>query len=71
MTMPGPFLDSMIAATGASMVAGFIAIIRSQMLLNRNVGKLVKMDELWATDLEAIARVQSPKANAHRRQGIP
>jgi len=60
MAIASGLMDAAVAAAGTGMFTGFIAIIRSQMKLNKNITKLVKMDELRAGDLEAIARVQRP-----------
>ena len=54
------FLDALIGACAVTLISGFVAVIRSQMILNKNVNKLVKMDELRAVDFEAVAKVQRP-----------
>jgi hypothetical protein len=42
------------------MVGGLAAFLKILIGMNRNVDKLVKMDAMRATDLEALSKIQRP-----------
>jgi hypothetical protein len=54
------FADGALVAVATLMVGGLIAFLKILIGMNKNVDKLVKMDVLRATDLEALSKVQRP-----------
>jgi len=54
------FADGALVATATLMVGGLLAFLKILVDMSRNVNKLVKMDVMRATDLEALSKVQHP-----------
>jgi len=52
--------DGILAAVASTSIAGIVSLIKMMVRLNKNVDKLVVMDTLRATDLEALSKVQHP-----------
>ena len=54
------FADGALVATATLMAGGLLTFLKILVGMNRNVDKLVKMDVMRATDLEALSKVQRP-----------
>ena len=52
--------DGILAAVASTSIAGIVSLIKMTVRLNKNVDKLVRMDVMRATDLEALSKIQRP-----------